>query len=187
MTKLRSLKCYKKMKRTVWCCPEVQTATVVQKHYYKLMHSCCVKEKLPLALCTEAWWDGKKAEDSWAVLLCSSFVFLHLQLAVPLGSGDQTLSSTDPTFSTNTLCLPSHLPPLCCRPLSPSDGWQGLLWRRLVGTLLVLVSKLKLCLRERDYTIPAKAKLKLSQPRRPQCEEHKPGLGIFLGPWKALC
>lgn len=86
------------------------SVTIVQKHYSLL----CRREAAitVLAACAEAWWDGKKPEDSWAVLLCSSFVFLHLQLTVPLGSRDQTLSSTDPTFSTNTLCLPSHLPPL---------------------------------------------------------------------------
>ena len=103
-----------------------------------------------LALCAETH-DGmeRKAEDSWTVLLCSSFVFLHLQLTVPPGSRDQALSSGDPAFPTNTLRLPSHLHPLCSRSVSPADGWRGLLWRRSVGTLLVLVSELKLCLWDR--------------------------------------
>ncbi len=142
-----------KMKRTVWCCPEGQTATVVQKHCYKLMHSCCVKKKLPLESLGSLYWGMMGWKEGWRFM--SSPALLLVRLPSPAANCPTREQGSDPVLHRPYVLhkhpLPplSSSPPLCCRPLSPSDGWQGLLWRRLVGTLMVLVSKLKLCLRER--------------------------------------
>lgn len=111
-----------------------------------------IKEKLPVPTWLFSWrHDGMERNYKIHEQFCSAPrpSSLHLQLTVPLGSRDQTLSSTDLTFSHITPYACPLISPLCSRPLSLSDGWRGLLWRRSVGTLLVLVSKLKLCLRDR--------------------------------------